>query len=227
MQITHAIKSGIIITLSRHVINAQPDIRFRCPWFFRFDFERKVSYIVCTMLEIKKCCLVVVDVQGKLASLMDNKESLFANIAVLIKAAKALDIPILWCQQNPKALGLTIPQLAQLMEDIDPVDKFSFSCYGDEKFLEKIKNLNVRDIILCGIESHICVYQTAMDLLDADYDVHLIADAVSSRTPANKAIAIQRLTTEGANLSSTEMTLFELLRTAKHTKFKELARLIK
>lgn len=179
------------------------------------------------MLDINKCCLVVVDVQGKLASLMDNRESLFANIAVLIKAAIALDIPILWCQQNPKALGPTVPELAQLMEDIDPVDKFSFSCHGDPQFVDKLNSLEVNDIILCGIESHICVYQTAMDLLDADYDVHIIADAVSSRTPANKAIAIQRLTAEGATLSSTEMTIFELLQTAKHPKFKEIARLIK
>ena len=179
------------------------------------------------MVDSKKSCLVVVDVQGKLAQLMVNKETLFANIEVLIKAARALDMPILWCQQNPAALGPTVESLAQLLEGIEPTDKFSFSCCGDEGFLEKLNALKVRDIILCGIESHICVYQTAMDILDADYDVHVIADAVSSRTPDNKAVAIQRLTAEGANLSSTEMILFELLRTAKHPKFKELARLIK
>ena len=179
------------------------------------------------MIDAKKCCLVVVDVQGKLAQLMVDKESLFANIGVLIKAAKALEMPILWCQQNPVALGPTVECLRELLDGVEPVDKFSFSCCGDEAFGGKLTALKVRDIILCGIESHICVYQTAMDLLDGDYDVHLIADAVSSRTAANKAIAIKRLTAEGANISCTEMVLFELLGTAKHPKFKELARLIK
>ncbi|MCD6394384.1 MAG: hydrolase [Planctomycetes bacterium] len=179
------------------------------------------------MIDIEKCCLAVVDVQGKLAQLMDGKESLFANIEVLIKAAKALEIPILWCQQNPRALGPTVPQLAELLDGVEPVDKMSFSCCGDAGFIDKLNALKTADVILCGIEAHICVYQTAMDLLDRDLNVHLIADAVSSRTAANRQIAIQRLTAEGANLSSTEMILFELLKTAEHPEFKELCGLIK
>lgn len=179
------------------------------------------------MVDSEKTCLVVVDVQGKLAQLMVDKESLFANIGVLIRAAKVLDMPILWCQQNPAALGPTVPELAELLDGIEPVDKFSFSCCGDEAFIEKLTGLEVHDVIVCGIESHICVYQTAIDLLDDGYDVHLIADAVSSRTVANKEIAVRRLTAEGASLSCTEMMLFDLLGTAKHPKFRELARLIK
>ncbi len=179
------------------------------------------------MIDIKKCCLVVVDVQGKLAQLMDGKESLFANIEVLIKAAKALEIPIVWCQQNPRALGPTVPQLAKLLAGVEPVDKMSFSCCGDAKFIEKLNALKATDVILCGIEAHVCVYQTAMDLLDRDLNVHLIADAVSSRTAANRQIAIRRLTAEGASLSCTEMIIFELLRTAEHPEFRELVQLIK
>ncbi len=179
------------------------------------------------MIDIEKCCLVVVDVQGKLAQLMDGKESLFANIEVLIKAAKALEIPILWCQQNPRALGPTAPQLAELLGGVEPVDKMSFSCCGDAKFIEKLNALKATDVILCGIEAHVCIYQTAMDLLDRDLNVHLIADAVSSRTAANRQIAIRRLTAEGANLSSTEMILFELLKTAEHPEFRGLSGLIK
>lgn len=165
--------------------------------------------------------------QGKLAELMDGKESLFANIEVLIKAAKALEIPILCCRQNPRALGPTVPQLAELLDGVEPVDKMSFSCCGDAKFIEKLNALKATDVILCGIEAHVCIYQTAMDLLDRDLNVHLIADAVSSRTAANRQIAVRRLTAEGANLSSTEMILFELLKTAEHPEFKELCRLIK
>ena len=179
------------------------------------------------MIDTEKCCLVVVDVQGKLAQLMVDKESLFANIEILIKAAKALEMPIVWCQQNPRALGPTVPQLAELLTGVEPVDKMSFSCCGDAGFIDKLNALKATDVILCGIEAHICVYQTAMDLLDRDLDVHLIADAVSSRTAANRQIAVRRLTAEGANLSCTEMILFELLKTAEHPEFKELCRLIK
>ena len=179
------------------------------------------------MFDIAKSCLVVVDVQGKLAQLMDNKAALFANIEILIKAAQILDIPIIRCEQNPKALGPTIPQLDQLMTQNQPVEKFSFSCLGNQKFTDQLKALSRKQIILCGIEAHVCIYQTAMDLLDRDYQVSLIADAVSSRTPQNKKIAIDRLDSEGAYISSTEMILFELLKTAKHPNFKEIAKLIK
>ncbi len=143
------------------------------------------------MLDVRKCCLVVVDVQGKLAQLMVDKDSLFANIEVLIKAAKALEIPILWCQQNPRALGPTVPQLAELLGGVEPVDKMSFSCCGDAKFIDKLNALRPADVILCGIEAHVCIYQTAMDMLDRDLNVHLIVDAVSSRTAANRQIAVR------------------------------------
>ncbi|MHC5060174.1 MAG: hydrolase [Planctomycetota bacterium] len=179
------------------------------------------------MLDTKKCCLVIVDVQGKLAELMDGKESVLANIEILIKAAKALGLGIIWCQQYPKALGQTVPQIAELLDDSDPIDKFSFSCCGQGEFNGKLKELRPSQIILCGIEAHVCIYQTAADLLDTDYEVHVIADAVSSRTPANREIAIRRMDADGVIISSTEMALFELLRTAKHEKFKELAKLIK
>jgi len=179
------------------------------------------------MLEIEKSCLVVIDVQGKLANLMHNKEPLFANIGILIKMANALQIPILWCQQNPRGLGATLAQLAELLGNNEPIDKFSFSCCGDEKFAGQLKNIGRKQFILCGIETHVCVYQTAMDLLDKDYEVNLVADAVSSRSAENKQIALERLTAEGAYLSSVEMTIFELLKTAKHPKFKELAKLIR
>ena len=179
------------------------------------------------MLDTKKCCLVIVDVQGKLAELMANKETVFANIEILIKIAKALEFGIIWCEQHRRALGPTIPQIADLLTDKEPIDKFSFSCCGQDEFNNKLKELRPKQIILCGIEAHVCIHQTAADLLDKDYQVHVIADATSSRTPANKEIALRRMEAEGVILSSTEMALFELLRTAKHEKFKELTKLIK
>ena len=179
------------------------------------------------MLDIQNCCLVVVDVQGKLAQLMYDKEVLFKNIQILIKTAKILKIPILWCQQCPDALGPTIPEIAQLLTDSEPIDKSAFSCCGAEQFNIKLNELKRRQIILCGIESHVCVYQTAIDLLGKGYSVDLIADAVSSRTLENRQIGINRMAAEGVNISCTEMALFELLRTAEHPDFKKVAKLIK
>lgn len=179
------------------------------------------------MLGITNCCLIVVDVQGKLAQLMHEKEILFKNIEILIKAAKILEIPILWCQQSPQSLGPTIPQIAELLADCEPIDKASFSCFGHENFKAKLAALNRTQIILTGIETHVCIYQTAADLLAEGCSVDIPADAVSSRTLANKKTALRRLTAQGANITSTEMALFELLKTAENPNFKQIAKLIK
>jgi nicotinamidase-related amidase len=179
------------------------------------------------MLDIENCCLVVVDVQGKLARLMYDKESLFKNIRILISAAEILNIPILWCQQCPDALGQTVDEIAQLMRDNEPVDKSAFSCAGSEQFNTKLNQSNRQQVLLSGIEAHVCIYQTAVDLRRKGYDVGVVADAVSSRTLENKQIAINRMAAEGINISSTEMALFELLRNAEHAKFKQIAKLIK
>ena len=179
------------------------------------------------MLDIQNCSLVVIDVQGKLAQLMYGKEDLFKNVQILIKAAKILGIPIIWSQQSPKALGETVPEISQLLADNEPIDKMSFSCCGDEKFNSKLNVLNRRQLLLCGIEAHVCIYQTAVDLLAKGMDVNVIADAVSSRTLENKQIALEKMKAEGLNVSSVEMVLFELLRTAEHPQFKQIAKLIK
>ena len=179
------------------------------------------------MLEIQQCCLTVVDVQGKLAQLMQDRDALFKNIQILVKAVKSLDIPILWCQQVPDALGPTIPEIAQLLEGDEPINKAAFSCCGEEKFNEKLKELTRKQVLLCGIETHVCIYQTAIDLLRQDFHVEVIADAVSSRALENKQIALNRLAAEGAKITCTETALFELLKTAEHPNFRQIAKLIK
>ena len=179
------------------------------------------------MLDTQKCCLVVVDVQDKLAQLMYYKGELFKNIQILIKAAKLLAIPIIWCQQCPEALGATVPQIAGLLANNEPIDKASFSCCGEEQFNSKLNTLARRQVLLCGIETHVCIYQTAVDLRRGGFYVELIADAVSSRTQENKQIAISRMEAEGVNISCVEMALFELLRTAEHPQFKQIAKLVK
>ena len=179
------------------------------------------------MLEIQDCCLVVVDIQGKLAQLMVDKETLFKNIQILIQAARILEIPILWCQQVPEALGPTVPEIAALLAEGEPINKASFSCCGQEQFNAQLNTLAKEQVLLCGIETHVCIYQTAMDLMEGGLDVTVIGDAVSSRTERNRHIALTRLAAEGAHVSSTEMALFELLKTAKHSHFREIAKLVK
>lgn len=179
------------------------------------------------MLDIEKCSLVVVDVQGKLAQLMYGRQALFKNIQILIKAAKILDIPIVWSQQCPASLGPTVPQIAELLADNQPIDKASFSCCGNEQFISKLNSINRPQVLLCGIETHVCIYQTAVDLRNEGYEVSVVADAVSSRTLDNKQTAINKMQMMGINIYSTEMALFELLKTAEHPQFKQIAKLVK
>jgi nicotinamidase-related amidase len=179
------------------------------------------------MLEIKNSCLVIVDVQGKLAQLMHDKENLFKNIRILIQAVKELSIPILWCQQVPEALGQTVPEIIELLADNQPINKSAFSCCGDEKFNSELNKTGRQQVLLCGIETHVCIYQTAMDLKSKGSEVHVISDAVSSRTLENKQLALGKLQTNGIDIDCVEMVLFELLKTAQHPSFKIIAKLIK
>lgn len=171
--------------------------------------------------------LILIDVQGKLAQLMHDKERLFANLQILVKGARILGVPILWCQQNPRALGPTIPELVGLLEGLTPIDKMSFSCWGEPAFAAALRTMERNQAVLCGIESHVCVYQTAADLRERGYEVAVVADAVSSRTAENKQIALSRMQSEGVCGTSTEMLLFEWMRTATHAQFKEVARLVR
>ncbi len=179
------------------------------------------------MLTTDNSVLVVVDVQGRLAQLMHDKEIVYANIERMIKGAQLLDIPILWTEQYPEGLGATIPQLAQLMPGNSPLVKDTFSCCGDDKFANALNSGGRQQVMLTGIEAHVCVYQTARDLLTDGFGVELIVDAVSSRTSANRQLGIERMKDLGAGVMSTEMTLFELLRVAKGDKFKEALRIVK
>jgi len=179
------------------------------------------------MLDTEKCCLVVVDVQGKLAQLMYERQALFSNIQILIKSAKILNIPILWAQQCPENLGPTVPEIAELLAENEPVNKSAFSCCGDDRFNARLNALTREQVVLCGIETHVCIYQTANDMLRKGFDVNVVADAVSSRTAENKQIGINRMTAEGAKIVSVEMALFELLKNAEHPQFRQVARLIK
>ena len=179
------------------------------------------------MLTVENSVLLVVDIQGKLAQIMHDRDALFSNVKKMIKGAQILGVPIIWVEQNPQGLGPTVPEIRELLAGLSPVEKFSFSCWGEKSFVDELKSLGRRQVLLAGIEAHVCIYQTAMDLMEGGVDVTVVADAVSSRTEQNRQIALTRLAAEGAHISSTEMALFELLRTAKHPRFREIARLVK
>ncbi|MGV2987915.1 hydrolase [Vibrio sp. E150_011] len=178
------------------------------------------------MLDKAKTQLMIIDVQGKLAQIMHQKESLFSNLNSLTRAAILMDLPIVWVEQIPDKLGPTIQEIASELPDRKAMAKSSFSAWGESSVRDSIDS-NKKQILLVGIEAHICVYQTAMDLLAQGFEVHLVTDAISSRTAENKALAIQRLAREGATLTSTEMALFELQKVAEGDQFRALLTLIK
>lgn len=179
------------------------------------------------ILESEGTVLIVVDVQGRLAHLMHKKEELFENLQKIIKGVQVLEIPILWVEQNPEGIGLTIPEIAHLLPDIQPISKFSFSCCDSDRFMQALKALNRKQILIAGIETHICVYQTAIDLSGLKYEVQVVADAVSSRTVENRQIGLEKTKDAGASLTSVETALFELLKVAKGAKFKEILKIVK
>ena len=170
------------------------------------------------MLKIENTVLVLVDIQGKLATLMYEREAFFKNVARMIKGSKELGIPIIWNEQLPEKLGRTVPEISALLTDLAPYEKNTFSCCGNKEFLERLESLGRKQILLAGMETHVCVYQSVLDFIPLGYEVHLVADAVSSRSLENKQIGIQAIRDLGAKITSVEMAFFEMLRVAEGDK---------
>ncbi len=179
------------------------------------------------MLKIENTTLLIVDIQGNLAHLMHGKELLFRNVQKLIKGIQVLGIPILWVEQNPQGLGTTIPEIADILSNIQPISKMSFSSCRNDRFVQALKALNRKQVLIAGIEAHVCVYQTAADLVDIGYEVQVVTDAVSSRSVENKEIGLQRMRDSGVSLTSVETALFELLKVAEGEQFKEILKIVK
>ena len=138
-----------------------------------------------------------------------------------------MNVPILLTEQYPEGLGKTIPQIREIFSEVSPISKMTFDCSNNKNFMEKINGLNRKQVLLCGIETHVCIYQTAIGLRDAGYEVQVVADSVSSRTEGNKEIALQRMRDSGVGITSVETVLFELLKTAEGRKFKEILKLVR
>jgi len=178
------------------------------------------------MLETDRAVLVVVDMQVKLLAVMHQRQRLLDSAARLIRGMTALEVPILWTEQNPAGLGPTAPELASLLPPA-AIPKLAFSCWGEAAFRDALQRLGRRQVVLAGMESHVCVCQTALDLLQASYEVHVATDAVSSRTAENRQVGLDRAAAAGAVLTSTEAALFELLRVAQGPKFKAVLKIVR
>ena len=175
----------------------------------------------------RKTAIVLIDVQGKLAETMQNSNELFKNIEILIKGAQLLDISIIWTEQLPEKLGSTTERISTLLANQKPIVKSEFSCVKNIEFSDLLEQKEYNHFLLCGIETHVCVYQTAKDLIELEHDVELIIDAVSSRTELNMNIGIEKIISLGGKVTSVEMLFFEKQEIALGEKFRELIKIIK
>lgn len=174
--------------------------------------------------------LVVCDVQERLFHAMDadHREEVMRNIKVLAAAARRLQVPTVVTEQYPKGLGHTLEELKDTLgPGVEPIEKVTFSCCGVEPFRARLKATAARHVVLTGIEAHVCVLMSALDLLAAGYTVHVVADAVTSRTQGNWRLAMDQLRQAGAVVTATETVLFQLLGQGDTDEFRELARLIR
>lgn len=178
------------------------------------------------MITAEDSGLIIIDVQGKLAEQIYESSVLFKNLSILIQGVKLLGLPVVWVEQLPEKLGKTHPDIAKNFSGV-PFEKSSFSALGDTHIRSEIERLNCKNWIVAGIECHVCVYQSVRDLLEMNYGVHLVNDAVSSRTLENKKLGVKTMQAAGAHLTSTEMVLFELQKKAEGDVFKQLIKLLK
>lgn len=180
------------------------------------------------ILNSENSLVIIIDVQEKLLNATFNKDTIQKKSEIIAKATNILNIPVIVTEQYPKGLGETITNIKNnLSEQTLFFEKTSFSALDSEEILESIKNANKEQIIIFGIETHICVSQTVAALIEAGYDVHVIKDACGSRSEIEYNAGLERMKDFGASILTIEILLFEWLKTAKHPNFKEIQGLIK
>lgn len=179
------------------------------------------------MATAEQSIVALIDVQGKLASLMHEREELYRQLQIFLRGARILDVPILWLEQYPKGLGPTVDEIREVLDGLQPVEKTCFSAWGAPAFREALAQSGRRHVVVAGIEAHVCVYQTVRDLLGEGFSVDIVQDAVSSRTQANRAAGLDRMQRLGAGLTTVEMQLFDWLHDASSPHFKEISRLVR
>lgn len=179
------------------------------------------------MLKRDQSIVTLIDVQEKLLRVMHEPELLEQNLSKLLRGMKVLDVPVLWLEQYPEGMGPTQSSLAEIMNDESPLSKKCFSACGLDPFNDQLESSGRKQVIVCGIETHVCVYQSVSDLLEAGYEVQVVADGVSSRAVSNRDYALRIMKGMGARLTTVEMVLFELLKTAGAEEFRQISRIIR
>ncbi|MCA9425932.1 MAG: isochorismatase family protein [Candidatus Omnitrophica bacterium] len=185
--------------------------------------DRRKSRIIA---EREDSAFVIVDFQEKLIPHIPNADSIRKNLSRIARAAGILRVPLLVTEQYPRGLGKTDPEIERAVGNVQCIEKISFSCFGEPKFLGRLKGMNVQTLLLGGIETHICIAQTALHALLAGYQVHVLVDAVGSREPAATKTAVNRIKEAGGIVSTTEMALYELMGKAGSPEFKEIQALL-
>lgn len=171
--------------------------------------------------------LLIIDIQERILNVMQHPEMVLANTIKLIRGSKVLELPVFFTEQYPKGLGSTVSQIADELAGLSPIQKMSFSCFGADNLFKEIKNKNISQIVIAGIESHVCVQQTVLDLLANNIQVNVAADAVSSRKEIDYKTAIERMRSNGAEITTTEAVLFELLNVCGTNQFKAISKIVK
>lgn len=178
------------------------------------------------ILQRDKTVLLIVDIQERILKVMQRYENLIGNTLKLIQGFKTLHIPIYYTEQYPKGLGETVSELKNELEN-EAIQKMSFSCSGAGDLFEEFKQKGFEQIVVCGIESHVCVQQTVLDLVANDFQVDVAADAISSRRDFDYSLALDRMRANGAEVTTTESILFELLNVCGTDEFKAVSKLVK
>ena len=179
------------------------------------------------MLKRDNCVLVIIDIQEKLLKAVYNPDFVLNSSVKIAKAASILNIPTIITEQYPKGLGYTVKAIKTVSANINPIEKTAFSAMKEEKFYEQIKSYGKKQILICGIETHICVLQTAAELSSKGYEVYVLKDACSSRKEFEHNTGIELLTQYGSKITCSEIAIFEWLESSKHPNFKKIQALIK
>ena len=180
-----------------------------------------------TIAQLDDSILVVIDCQKRLWKVITGTDALESSMTTLLTGARVLGVPALITEQNPKGLGPTVKPIAEAAEDASSIEKGSFACWGEPSFVSAVRELDRGTLVLMGVETHICILQTALGALAEGYRVHVVADCVGTREPGNQEIGLQRLRASGVVVTCVESVLFEWMQRCDADGFKAIVDLLK